>query len=385
MIRSIAIPSVFLLLLLALPLRAQLLVPSYDRAQSFAFCNDVPQGEELSVPLDLINTGTTSIVIDSAIATGDTADFYANFLPGSDLRYLNPVMWKTLNGRPVEPGSASFNNFFFSPKTPGPKQLVITIYYQENGVPRSTQSTVRFATSPATAGLGFLGLMADTIRYGSSGYQVIVHDRLLVTDTLFRVDTVAIDDTLHAAHAGDGRIDLSSCGGTTITEIRIIKEAPDDIFQILNPPLPLTLTSGDSILFDYIYVPRSTETEVRSAIAEFITSGGDRALFKLTVIGRSGTSGVERGVVGVDRRELEGMPNPFSGVATLRINTPRASHARVSVMNAMGREVALLLDERIEAGVREVRFDAADLPSGLYFARMELGDEVIVRRLLLNR
>jgi hypothetical protein len=339
------------------------------------------------VPFDLINSGSTGIVIDSAIATGDTADFYANFLPDSDIRYLNPIMWKTLNGRPVNAGTASFNNFFFAPKTPGNKALIITVYYQENGVAKTTQTTIGFRTTGASAGLGFLAVKIDTIRYGSSGYQAVIHDRLLTTDTLFRTDTVRFNDTLFAAHEGDGRIDLTSCGGATITEIRITKELQDDIFEIRQPLLPFTIASGDSVLFDYIYAPRSTETESRSVTVEFITSGEGSAVFKLTVIPRSATTGVEdeRGVVLVDREMLESLPNPFSGSTTLRINAPRPSHARVSVVSAMGEEVARLLDERVEAGARDLLFDAEDLPAGLYFARMEMEGEVILRRLILMR
>jgi hypothetical protein len=53
------------------------------------------------------------------------------------------------------------------------------------------------------------------------------------------------------------------------------------------------------------------------------------------------------------------------------------------VYDILGREVALLVNERTEAGVHEVKFDGANLASGVYFYRLQAGDFVASKRLLL--
>jgi hypothetical protein len=49
----------------------------------------------------------------------------------------------------------------------------------------------------------------------------------------------------------------------------------------------------------------------------------------------------------------------------------------------MGREVAVLVNEEKAPGTYEVGFDGSNLSSGVYFYRMQAGDFVQTRRLLL--
>ncbi len=67
-------------------------------------------------------------------------------------------------------------------------------------------------------------------------------------------------------------------------------------------------------------------------------------------------------------------PNPFNPSATLSFDLPESAIARLIVYDAVGREVARLVDGRIEAGRHEVTFDASNLPSGVYFARFTAGN-----------
>ncbi len=64
-------------------------------------------------------------------------------------------------------------------------------------------------------------------------------------------------------------------------------------------------------------------------------------------------------------------PNPFNPVTTIEFALPQRSHVRLSVFDALGREVALLVDELHDGGTHHVAFVADGLPSGVYFARLE--------------
>jgi hypothetical protein len=48
-----------------------------------------------------------------------------------------------------------------------------------------------------------------------------------------------------------------------------------------------------------------------------------------------------------------------------------AGMVKVSVYDISGKEVATLVNEKLQPGVYEVRFDAGILPSGIYFYRMQ--------------
>ena len=67
-------------------------------------------------------------------------------------------------------------------------------------------------------------------------------------------------------------------------------------------------------------------------------------------------------------------PNPFNPSTTIRFHLAHSEEVTLRVFDALGREVATLLDGRsMPAGVHDVRFDAGELPSGAYFYRLEAG------------
>jgi hypothetical protein len=73
-------------------------------------------------------------------------------------------------------------------------------------------------------------------------------------------------------------------------------------------------------------------------------------------------------------------PNPFNSSTTIKYELPKSSMVRLSVFDMLGREVALLVNERKDAGVFEATFDGSLLSSGVYFYRMQAGDFVQTRR-----
>jgi photosystem II stability/assembly factor-like uncharacterized protein len=78
-------------------------------------------------------------------------------------------------------------------------------------------------------------------------------------------------------------------------------------------------------------------------------------------------------------------PNPFNPSTAIKYELPKSTVVRLTVYDMLGREVSVLVNERRDAGVHEVKFDASGLSSGAYFYRIQAGDFVQTRRLLLVR
>jgi len=78
-------------------------------------------------------------------------------------------------------------------------------------------------------------------------------------------------------------------------------------------------------------------------------------------------------------------PNPFNGKTTIRYQIPQRSFVSLVVHDVLGREVATLVNEEKSAGVFEVPFDASDLPSGIYFYKLQAGKFVQVKKFALMR
>jgi hypothetical protein len=76
-------------------------------------------------------------------------------------------------------------------------------------------------------------------------------------------------------------------------------------------------------------------------------------------------------------------PNPFNPGTTITYTLPKSSQVRLSVYDYLGREVAVLVNEKQEAGVRAVRFETPGLSTGVYLCRVRVGEITQTRRMLL--
>ena len=76
-------------------------------------------------------------------------------------------------------------------------------------------------------------------------------------------------------------------------------------------------------------------------------------------------------------------PNPFNPSTQIQFALPKASHVRLEVYNALGERIATLVDDTRQAGYYSEQFDATGLASGLYFYRLQAGDFLDTKKLLL--
>jgi photosystem II stability/assembly factor-like uncharacterized protein len=78
-------------------------------------------------------------------------------------------------------------------------------------------------------------------------------------------------------------------------------------------------------------------------------------------------------------------PNPFNPTTTIRYGLPNRTHVNLAVFNTLGQQVASLVNEYQEAGIHNFKFEAEGLASGVYFYRIQAGDFVAAKKLLLIR
>lgn len=81
----------------------------------------------------------------------------------------------------------------------------------------------------------------------------------------------------------------------------------------------------------------------------------------------------------------QNFPNPFNPSTTISWQSPESGLQTLKVYDMLGNEVATLLNEYKEAGKHSVEFNADNLPSGLYFYKLSVGNFSTVRKMLLMK
>lgn len=135
---------------------------------------------------------------------------------------------------------------------------------------------------------------------------------------------------------------------------------------------------------------RPTSAGMKRAILRFATN--DPAKPQADIVLRSDA------IVGADElpspRAItlhQNHPNPFTGSTTIAYDLRSPADVRLSVLDALGREVALLKQGRADAGTHAIAWSAAKLPAGMYHCRIEARSvatgvqAVVVRPMLLLR
>jgi len=76
-------------------------------------------------------------------------------------------------------------------------------------------------------------------------------------------------------------------------------------------------------------------------------------------------------------------PNPFNPSTTIEFTLPERSHVRLVLYRATGELLDVLIDVSMQAGHHFVRFEAMNLPAGVYLYRMTSGSYSAERKMLL--
>jgi hypothetical protein len=83
-------------------------------------------------------------------------------------------------------------------------------------------------------------------------------------------------------------------------------------------------------------------------------------------------------------------PNPFNPKTIIKFDIPsivksQTSNVKLTIFDVIGREVSTLVNELMQPGSYQVEFDGTKISSGIYFYKIEAGDFVEVKKMILNK
>lgn len=176
----------------------------------------------------------------------------------------------------------------------------------------------------------------------------------------------------------DTTFHIRNTGIDTLKVQDILTSTPDFLVKLRQATIPPGQAYEDTVRF--------TPTSAVAYSAKIVIVSNSVTSPDTVLVSTSGVASVA--LEGQSPKEFlidQNFPNPFNPSTTIRYGLPNRSHVTLSVFNTLGQQVSILQNGDQEAGYHEVRFDGANLPSGVYFYRMQTGSFTETKKFLLVR
>jgi hypothetical protein len=80
---------------------------------------------------------------------------------------------------------------------------------------------------------------------------------------------------------------------------------------------------------------------------------------------------------------FQNYPNPFNPSTMIKYKIPESGLVTIKVYDALGREIATLVNEEKPVGSYEIKFDGSNLSSGVYFYRLNFDSFISIKKMIL--
>ena len=220
----------------------------------------------------------------------------------------------------------------------------------------------------------------------------------------------------------EGTTEFEALSNYTITLQNVLTPSTSGRVSNLNNPVPVELTSFTANSVDgFVKLIWITATELnnhgfeiqrRVAESDFATIGFVRGegtttnhkdysyidndlvdgkyFYRLKQVDYNGSYEYSN-VIEVDVRSLneytleQNYPNPFNPITTIGYVLRERTNTKLVLLNAIGEEVSVLINEEQDKGFHKVDFNATNLASGVYFYRLQAGQFSDTKKLILMK
>ena len=76
-------------------------------------------------------------------------------------------------------------------------------------------------------------------------------------------------------------------------------------------------------------------------------------------------------------------PNPFNPSTKISFDIPKPAFVKLTVFDILGKEISVLINDELNAGVYNYDWSGINLPTGIYFYKMVSGDFVETKKMIL--
>ncbi|MCW8848841.1 MAG: T9SS type A sorting domain-containing protein [Melioribacteraceae bacterium] len=76
-------------------------------------------------------------------------------------------------------------------------------------------------------------------------------------------------------------------------------------------------------------------------------------------------------------------PNPFNPTTKIKFGLPNSTLTKLIIYDLLGKEIQTLINKELETGYHEINFDASNYQSGIYFYRIQAGNYIQTKKMVL--
>jgi subtilisin family serine protease len=248
----------------------------------------------------------------------------------------------------------------FAPKLKG-SQVLTAIY--------NSASDLGSAGEDNTYGMGLVNVYNAMLLLGPQVVHTPIGDTPVVAGP-YKVRAVITPSLITNSRVDTARLKVFWGRGSSITDSITMQRESGNTW-VANIP-----GNGSPAAYKY-YIRALDSLSVRGQ------SPGDAPLtvhsFNAGVVGLSGTQAEIPDAYSL----YQNYPNPFNPSTKIKFDIPQANTVLLAVYDASGKQIAVLINSRLNAGSYEVEWDAAALPSGIYFYRFTSGPYSGTKKMLL--
>ncbi len=227
-----------------------------------------------------------------------------------------------------------------------------------DGIVTATQAVAGFSVSSTTTYSPSENQLKLPLTYGTSWTQDYSYT------TVSSTGGPAITTNLHTVNTVDAFGSLVLPGGTTVEALRMKRDEQSVTSSIAGSKYSRTI--------GYIFY---TESGFSISVSSADTLQPDHGVINVSgagwITGDVTASREENLSIPADFYLGQNYPNPFNPTTTITYRLPENSLTLLRVFDALGREVAMLVDRQQGAGAYAATFDGTKFPSGVYFCRLD--------------
>jgi hypothetical protein len=150
----------------------------------------------------------------------------------------------------------------------------------------------------------------------------------------------------------------------------------------------LNFTGSDYGFMGQLKVQKITQDEDGAIVSEENSFVRDLAIqpkevFALLIKPDSVTVINERSKTLNEFKLEQNYPNPFNPQTKIRFSLPNAGNTNLEIYNVLGQKIAIIVNKRLLAGMYEYIFNGSALTSGLYYYKLQSGNYIEIKKMLL--